>query len=239
MIRYHGTPITPTVVAATTLRSKHGLVSFFHKLQMELVAEVCQSFILDNGAFSAWKLKSKVDWEKYVAWVKLYMYHPGFDWCLIPDIIDGDEYSNRKLIEEWTLPKRISVPIWHLHESFDYLKWLISSFKRVAIGSSGEYSSIRSKKWYERMDAAFDIICRSDGYPKVKVHGLRMLNPSIAMRYPFASVDSSSVARAINIDSKWHGVPNGLTMSKSVRGAIMVDRFETLPTASRFNRGNG
>jgi hypothetical protein len=103
MIRYHGTPITPAASAVQILKGRHGLVSFERTEQAGLVAEMCQSFVLDNGAFSHWRAgKGVVDVVAYAAWVRDWYRHPGFDWCLIPDIIDGSEQDNRTLVQEWT-----------------------------------------------------------------------------------------------------------------------------------------
>ena len=56
MIKYHGTPIGgKNTDAAELLRGRHALVSHAHPEQLGIVLENCQSFILDNGAFSEWK----------------------------------------------------------------------------------------------------------------------------------------------------------------------------------------
>ncbi len=55
MIHYHGIPVTPDTAAAQILARRHAMVSFAHPDQIELVADACQSFALDNGAFSAWR----------------------------------------------------------------------------------------------------------------------------------------------------------------------------------------
>jgi hypothetical protein len=53
LIHYHGTPIGGSRDdAARFLIGRHALVSFAHQGDMAVVADACQSFILDNGAFS-------------------------------------------------------------------------------------------------------------------------------------------------------------------------------------------
>ena len=58
-----------------------------------MVAEICQSFILDNGAFSFWKRGDKRtdirQWLDYARFVMNWATHPGCDFFLIPDVIDG------------------------------------------------------------------------------------------------------------------------------------------------------
>jgi hypothetical protein len=55
MIHYHGTPITPEHVAARILSGRHAFISFTYPEQLPLASTICQSFALDNGAFSAWR----------------------------------------------------------------------------------------------------------------------------------------------------------------------------------------
>jgi hypothetical protein len=39
----------------------------------------------------------------------------------------------------------------------------------------------------------------------VRLHGLRMLNPEVFSRLPFASADSTNIGRNIGIDQAWRG----------------------------------
>jgi hypothetical protein len=113
MIHYHGTPITPEASAAQILARRHAMVSFAHPDQIGLVADACQSFALDNGAFSAWRAGVPVaDWTVFYEWVKLWQQHPGFDWFLIPDVIDGTEAANDALVSSsaWSPPEQTACP---------------------------------------------------------------------------------------------------------------------------------
>lgn len=198
MIHYHGTPVSgKRQDAATFLTGRHGLVSFYRPDDMPAVAAYCQSFVLDNGAFSHWRAgKGDIDFYKYKDWVESWCLHPGFDWCLIPDKIDGTEQQNADLVKLWLRcgsPAR-AVPVWHMHESFDYLNYLVSNFERVALGSSGEWSSPGSRKWWERMRTVMLVACDMKGRPRAKLHGLRMLNPRVFTKLPLSSADSTNAA---------------------------------------------
>lgn len=228
MIHYHGTPITPESAAAEILQGRHAMVSFAHPDQIMLVSEVCQSFAVDNGAFTAWKQGRKVDWSEYVGWVGEWRRHPGFDWALIPDVIDGDEKANDELLEWWPL-KRIGVPVWHLHESLERLSRLSLHYDRIAIGSSGEFATIGTLKWWSRMSEAMRCVT-FDGAPGVKLHGLRMLDPQVFTRLPFASADSTNVARNIGLDCRWRG--SYQPPSKAARGIVLADRIEAQQSAA-------
>lgn len=240
MIRYHGTPITPEAAAIHILKGRHGLISFANPKQVSLAAEVCQSFVLDNGAFTAWKSGVNPDWDKFEKWVREWIYHPGFDWFLIPDVIDGEEKENIDLINDFVkrFPnhKNRMVPVWHLHESIEHLKNLSFMFDRIAIGSSGEFAKLKTQKWQERMEEIFETLCDDLGRPRVRVHGLRMMDPTIFSRFPFASVDSCNVARNIGIDKAWDSFKYGGDLTRGTRGVIMADRCEFHASATVFTK---
>ena len=234
MIHYHGIPITPEAAAAQILLRRHAMVSFAHPEQLDLVADACQSFALDNGAFSAWRSGRPItDWSPYYAWVKEYQQHPGFDWFLIPDVIDGTESANDALLASaaWS---PYGVPVWHLHESLDRIERLIGwGFHRMAIGSSGAFAQIGTRAWWRRMAEAMTVLCDELGRPRVKLHGLRMLDPYVFTSFPFASADSTNIARNIGLDGRWTGSYPPAT--KTGRGVVLADRIETANSIPRWS----
>src|SRR6185295_12566351 len=116
-----------------------------------------------------------------------------FDWCLIPDVIDGDEYENDQMIIRWNMAYMglVGVPVWHLHESLERLKGLAERFQRVALGSSGQFAEVGNERWWHRMGEAMAVVCDERGRPRVKLHGLRMLNPTVFSHVPLSSADST------------------------------------------------
>lgn len=234
MVHFHGGPITPISAAITTWQRRHACISFAYPEQMALACEVAQSVMADCGAFTKWKQGAGcVDVAEYLVWIERWRFHPAFDFCLIPDVIDGDEEENSKLVEQWPLENHISVPVWHLHESLDRLGWLVDEWPRVAFGSSGEFAQIGTKRWWGRMAEAMTVACDSEGRPKTKLHGLRMLNPTIFSQFPFSSCDSTNVARNMGLDSKWTGPYQA--MSDATRALILMERIELHATAARWS----
>ena len=224
MIHYHGGPITPLSVADAVWRGRHAFVSFERPEQLPMAAAVCQSFALDNGAFSAWTQGKELDVEAYAAWVREWMHHPGFDWCVIPDKIDGSEQENVALIAQWRelgVPFSVSVPVWHLHESLDRLAFMVAAWPRIALGSSGEYATVGNAKWWQRMDEALRVACDKNGRPKAKLHGLRMLNPDVFSRLPLSSADSANVARNHDRESVRYRLTNHMA------ALVISGRIET------------
>lgn len=227
MIHYHGLPITPECVAVEAIKAGHAFLSHRYPDQLALAIDVCQSFAVDNGAFSAWKSGQPVtDWTSFYEFVKNVRLTPSFDFAVIPDVIDGDEKANDDLVAQW--PWRFSdpwvgAPVWHMHEGLLRLFRLAQEFPRICLGSSGDFATIGTPKWWIRMNQAMKTIT-INGYPICKLHGLRMLDPNIFTRLPLSSADSTNIARNVGIDSRWPGPysPPG----KSARAAIMRGRIE-------------
>ncbi len=229
MIHYHGTPISGNSIdAGRFLTGRHAFVSFNATSQLGLVADLCSSFAIDNGAFSAWKQKRKFDFSGYTAFVRGWHQHPGFDWAVIPDVIDGTETDNDSLLAAWSLPKSLGVPVYHLHESIDRLKRLCDQWPRVALGSSGRWSDPGSKSWWARMETVMNAVTVAGKSP-CKLHGLRMLDPKVFRYLPLASADSTNVGRNCGIDSRWTHAYS--PASRHVRAENIADRIEVFNSA--------
>lgn len=225
MIHYHGLPITPDSCAVEALRASHAFISFVAPEQLGLAVEACQSFAIDNGAFSAWRAGRAVsDWRPYYAWARDCMRIPSCDFAVIPDVIDGDEAANDALVSEWPLPRWFGAPVWHMHESTTRLSRLAQQWPRICIGSSGEFSHVGDAKWWGRMGQAMHLLCDDDGYPMCRLHGLRMLDPAVFTRLPLASADSTTIGRNVGIDSRWTGAYTPPT--KGARAALLRARIE-------------
>lgn len=231
VIHYHGVPITPEHAAVPILTGRHALVSFAYPSQITLVAAICQSFVLDCGAFTLWKQgKSICDWSPYYEFVRDWQTHPACEWAIIPDVIDGTEEDNDALLEEWPLTS--GVPVWHLAETLERLERLARRFPRVALGSTPQFGQIGSAAWHQRMSAVMETVAVV-GRPITKLHGLRMLNPKVFTKYPFASADSSNIARNIGLDTHWK-TGRYLPPSKAARGVVMAARIEHYQSADRW-----
>src|SRR5262249_29538384 len=154
----------------------------------------CQSFAVDNSAYSFWKRgEKKFDWDDYYVFAEAAKRQPSCDFAVIPDVINGTEGENDDLVADWPLPTWFGAPVWHLHESFYRLKRLAERFPRLCLGSSGDYAQIGTERWWRRMHEAMRTICDDAGQPPCKLHGLRMLDPEVFTRFPFASADSTNI----------------------------------------------
>jgi hypothetical protein len=237
MIKYHGLPITPAQAAVAAVVGGHAFVSFAHPDQLSIAMECCESFAVDNGAFPAWKAGTPIaDWLPFYEWLSGgALRHPAFDFAIIPDAIDGSEEDNRRLIREWPFTHALGCPVWHLNESLEFLNDLVDSFPRIALGSSGDYATIGTEAWWERMDVAMGVICDESGTPRTRIHGLRMLDVAIYTRFPFSSADSTNIARNIGIDQRWK---NGAytPIGKDARARIIRQRIESFQSPARYEK---
>lgn len=236
MRHYHGTPIGGRRANADQFcDGRFVLIPWIRQEDLERAMAYSRGFMVDNSAFTFWKTQpdAKPQWSEYVKWCRSIARHPRFDFALIPDVIDGSEEDNDDLIAFWDKhawhPVKIpACTVWHLHESFDRLERLVSRHERVALGSSGDYATIGTDDWLERMDDAFDVIADDDGYPRAKIHGLRMLRSDVVLRYPFASCDSTNAvqngareAKKNCVDALW----GQMTIARRIEAVVSPSRW--------------
>jgi hypothetical protein len=150
--------------------------------------------MLDNGAFSAWKVNYKPDWTGFYEWCEVWLHFPT-TWAVIPDVIDGTVEEQEHLTRQWPFSHR-GAPVWHMNEPIERLKDLCDRWFKVCIGSTAQYAQVLSEDWQRRMDEVFELLSRC--YRLLPwVHMLRGMACS-GKRWPFASVDSTDVGRNHN-----------------------------------------
>ncbi len=233
MIHYHGTPIGGARQdVARFLMGRHALVPYPRQDDMGIVAEACQSFVFDNGAFTVWKQGGVLDVDGYIAWCDQWRRHPGFDWALIPDVIEGDESENDALLADW--PREIrGVPVWHMHEGIDRLVRLGHEWPVVALGSSGQWANPGTPEWWSRMTEAMNELCDEHGRPPCRLHGLRMLDPAIFSKLPLTSADSTNAAvNCGSLDRFGMYVP----ATSAQRAAVIAERIEAHNSAAWWRK---
>jgi len=199
-IAYHGTPLTPNDLLLA-LRGRHFCVSYFRPDQIVHCDAAAQSLMIDNGAFSAWRkgvVLGREYWTAYHEFCRLWCARPT-TWAVIPDVIDAGEQEQDALVREW--PTELAdraAPVWHMDEGLDRLLRLTDAWPRVCIGSTAEFKVVKSSAWVERMDAVWDqLAARRRFTPWIHMlRGMQLLKPDCP--WPFASVDSTDLARNHN-----------------------------------------
>jgi len=192
-LHYHGTPITP-ITALYELAGRCFCVSFAHPADVSRCHSIGQSVMLDNGAFTEWKQGKPTNWPAYYEWAEEWLAYPT-TWAVVPDQIDGGEDVQDALLLEWPFGDK-GAPVWHMDESIDRLLRLCDAWPKVCVGSTSTYSEVLSEHWQRRMDAGFDQLARRH-HRLPWLHMLRGMACS-GERWPFASVDSTDIARNHN-----------------------------------------
>lgn len=233
MIHYHGADIGGRVdLAHRFCKGRHVMVSFARPAHLEIVAEVCSSFVLDNGAFTTWTKGESFDLDGYYEWCEKWIHHPACDWAVIPDVIDGTAKDNDKLLWQWPFARERGMPVYHFHEPISRLAGLCGWWKRVALGSSGKWPTPGTDSWWERVKEFMPRIVNERGQPYAKLHGLRMLNPEIFRRLPLNSADSANAAINAGSKSRFGLYPHPESFGRS---NVIADRIESMPAASHWN----
>jgi hypothetical protein len=193
-IHYHGTPITP-LTEINSVAGEHFCVSHWRPDQDDLCHRIGQTVLLDNGAFSAWTAGTPItDWQPFLAWADRWLDYPT-TWAIIPDVITGTDDEQDALIAQWPHGRR-GAPVWHLHEPVSRLLRLADEWPRICMGSSAQYRKVMSSAWQRRMDDAWRELDRHHRRSPW-VHMLRGMQ-TVGQRWPFASVDSTDIARNHN-----------------------------------------
>jgi hypothetical protein len=192
-LHYHGTPISP-ITALYELAGRCFCVSFARPEDIARAHAIGQSVLLDNGAYSLWRRGAATDWPGYYAWADEWLDHPT-TWAVIPDVIDASELEQDRLLAQWPHGGR-GAPVWHMNESLERLVRLTEGWPRVCVGSTAQYAIPLSDPWRRRMDAAWNALARA--HRRLPwVHMLRGMRCA-GGPWPFASLDSSDVARNHN-----------------------------------------
>ena len=160
--------------------------------------------LIDNGAFSAHQagvdtMNDEAYLEGFASWANDILDRCPQAIAVLPDVIGGSEAQNAQLVAETMtmFPQDRVMPVWHMHESFDYLLQLCEGFGYIAIGSSGDFWKVGTDKWTARMQAAMAAITQweeqSNGaYVRPRIHMMRAQNQ--AHLFDFDSSDSTNVA---------------------------------------------
>lgn len=173
------------------MEGRHFCVSFVDGRDLSWCLDHGASVMMDNGAFSIWTQGNKPNWKAFYQWVEPHLGHP--HWAVIPDSIEGEEEENDSLLLGNPYPKEYMAPVWHMHESIARLERLVNEWPRICIGSSGEYRRIGTEEWVRRIDDAWKAILPQNKKPWV--HMLRAMAAASKGGWPFASADSTNIAR--------------------------------------------
>ncbi len=160
----------------------------------------CSSLFVDSGAFG--KNSAKVTISDYIDFI--HANKQKIDLYANLDVIGMARATkkNQRIMEKEGLSP---LPVFHYGSEEKYLKWyLAQGYDYISLGGMVPISPKQLIFWLDRIWE--ECLTNKDGSPKVKVHGFGLQIPSLIKRYPWHSVDASTVhvaARYGEIETRW------------------------------------
>ena len=195
------------------------LDSYFYlsEEKIEMFLKHSTYFFLDSGAFSAFTKNKKIDIDKYIKFIHKYKDRLSV-YSVLDDILDYKKTEeNQRYMESKGLSPN---PCYHYGEPLEILEKMVDEYEYISIGGM---VPISTKNLYPFLDQCFDIICDTNGKPKVKVHGFGMTIIDLMKRYPWYSVDSTSaimyaaMGNIINDNGKMISISQNKVVSNDVK----------------------
>lgn len=193
---YHGTPLTPRS-ALLAMEGRSFCVSFFRPDSVDDAESIAPFMMYDNGAFSFWMQAMRAgqewaadrDWAGYYEWLEPRLFSPG-RWAVIPDSPGAPSQLNDGLLNDWPFGQR-GAPLWHMDGPIDRLARLCERYGRVCLGWIGDpkREPVGCDAYRRRMDEVGTLF--GNRWPVIHM----MRGVLVGGDYPFASVDSTSLAQ--------------------------------------------
>lgn len=194
------------------------LFSYFHLKDFEEWREFISyrskevNLMLDSGAFSIWKAgEGAINLPEYIKYCLKLQEEKIFKslTCISldkipgtvniaasqPQILEAADISLKNYLQMRDAGVKNVLPVYHLGEPLDCLKKLIDTGCDY-IGLGGLARAVGDKKKSNWLDSVFTFF-RKYNCPDMKTHGFGITSSPLLLKYPFHSVDSSSLMIAI------------------------------------------
>lgn len=190
---------------------------------------------LDSGAFSAHTKGVNIDIQGYCDYIK-----KNHDIILVEDgqpvasVLDGigdplKTWQNQQTMESLGVRP---LPCFHYGEDERYLEWYIERYPYITLGGMVMVSEPQLKVWLDHIWDKY--LVKTDGTPKVKVHGFGLTILRLMKRYPWYSVDSSAwVQLAANGSIMIPGYGTVFVSSSSPTAKIAGRHIDSIPPLQR------
>ena len=156
---------------------------------IQLACECKMDLFLDSGAFSAHTQKKTISLESYAGFIKQH----GKRFNVVANLDDiGDtgpkSWANLKALESMGCKP---FPVFHYQDNIEYLKKMLNEgYSFIALGGLVGSSRVILRNWLDEMWSKY--LTKSDGTPRLQVHGFGLTDFELMSRYPWFSIDSSS-----------------------------------------------
>jgi hypothetical protein len=155
--------------------------------------------MLDSGAFTVWRQGEKIDLGAYIRFI-LENEHLLSSYVNL-DVMPGQPGAARTPTQTehaaeagWVnyLQMREAglepIHVFHMGERWCWLeKMLDEGCSHIGLSANITLPTPQKRVW---LDECFGLLCGSNGYPEVKVHGFGITSVPLMLRYPWTSTDS-------------------------------------------------
>lgn len=200
---YVGTPVTPNE-ELMRLAGKAFCLTYFYRSRFNLATmDMLASLkMADVGSYPLWRSGEEMTdayRAGYYAWVDPLLDSPT-TWAVIPDPIGAGSQFLDALLKEWPHGRERGAPVYHLDASFtqppERMLRLLDEYPRVCIGWAEKSLPILGEDHERCQDILWNEIAKRHQRTPV-IHHFRGTQLS-RHRWPYASLDSTDVARNHN-----------------------------------------
>lgn len=197
-----------------------------------------KSFMIDSGAFSAWRRGEPISLKKYIRFLDK---NRGYYTSAVNlDVIPGSLANPRpgQVVVEaaaeqgWKNACQMReaglnvVPVYHMGERRYWLEKMVGEgFTYIGLSALNEATTEQKREWFDEL---FAYLCGTKGYPEVKTHGFGMTVLSLMYRYPWYSVDSVTYLKI--------GAYGGIVVPHWENGAYTYDKKPLIISTSRRSK---
>jgi hypothetical protein len=187
-----------------TLAGKAFCLTYYYrsKFNLKTMEGLASQLMLDWGGYPAWRDGVELDADYragYFAWVDPLLDRPT-TWAVIPDIIGAPSQILDSLLKEWPHGPERGAPVYHLDAEMmqppERMLRLLDVYPRVCIGWAEKKLPILGSDHQRCLDKLWNEIAKRHRRTPV-VHHFRGTQ-LVKHRWPFATLDSTDVARNHN-----------------------------------------
>lgn len=185
IIKYGGTHLLMSYWFLKGKTTKNTL----EKIQQERIKHSILSsiFMLDSGAYSAWKNGFIIPLYEYIDFVK--SYHHYFTHIVCLDVIDNPIYSEVNhliMLEELKGYDLTIIPVFHSGESFSVLDYMIAKgYKYIGISPNNKWVEKEKRFWLHQVYSRYDFDSLG-----IKTHGFGYQSVNGLLQFPMTTADS-------------------------------------------------
>lgn len=189
------------------------LMSYFYLNQRRTLKELLEHikllqpagsiFMLDSGAYSAWRSGKKVNLWAYIEFIK--KWHEFFTHIVALDVIDNPVLSevNHRIMQEELKEYDLKImPVFQSGEPWATLDYMVEQgYKYIGISPNNNWVEAQKREWLAQVFSRWD-------FEKLGIwtHGFGYQSPSGIALFPFTSCDAASwriaaaFGRVINLE---------------------------------------